>query len=213
MTDFKQEFIEFAISRDILRFGEFKTKAGRLSPYFFNAGLFNDGDSLHKMGQFYAKAILAAQLPFDMLFGPAYKGIPLVSAISITLSEVGNNYPFCFNRKEEKDHGEGGNLIGSPLSGKVLIIDDVISAGTSIREAVDFICAAGAKPCGVIIALDRMEQGNNGLSAIQEIKKMYDIPVISIINLDDVMSYLRGRDDLVVNLRAVENYRAQYGVV
>ena len=213
MTDFKQEFIEFAISRDILRFGEFKTKAGRLSPYFFNAGLFNDGDSLRKMGQFYAKAILAAQLPFDMLFGPAYKGIPLVSAISITLSEVGNNYPFCFNRKEEKDHGEGGNLIGSPLSGKVLIIDDVISAGTSIREAVDFICAAGAKPCGVIIALDRMEQGNNGLSAIQEIKKMYDIPVISIINLDDVMSYLRGRDDLVLNLRAVESYRAQYGVV
>ena len=213
MTDFKQEFIEFAISRDILRFGEFKTKAGRLSPYFFNAGLFNDGDSLRKMGQFYAKAILAAQLPFDMLFGPAYKGIPLVSAISITLSEVGNNYPFCFNRKEAKDHGEGGNLIGSPLSGKVLIIDDVISAGTSIREAVDFICAAGAKPCGVIIALDRMEQGNNGLSAIQEIKEMYDIPVISIINLDDVMSYLRGRDDLVLNLRAVESYRAQYGVV
>ena len=213
MTDFRQEFIEFAVSRDILRFGEFKTKAGRLSPYFFNAGLFNDGDSLRKIGQFYAKAILTAQLPFDMLFGPAYKGIPLVSAISITLSEVGNNYPFCFNRKEAKDHGEGGNLIGSPLSGKVLIIDDVISAGTSIREAVDFICAAEAKPCGVIIALDRMEQGDNGLSAIQEIKKMYDIPVISIINLDDLMTYLRGRDDLVVNLRAVENYRAQYGVV
>jgi orotate phosphoribosyltransferase len=137
----------------------------------------------------------------------------LVSAISITLSEIGNNYPFCFNRKEAKDHGEGGNLIGSPLSGKVLIIDDVISAGTSVCEAVDFISAAGAKPCGVIIALDRMEKGNNGLSAIQEIKKMYDIPVISIINLDDVMNYLRGRDDLVLNLRAVENYRAQYGVV
>lgn len=213
MTNFKQEFIEFAISRDILRFGEFKTKAGRLSPYFFNAGLFNDGDSLRKIGQFYAKAILAAQLPFDMLFGPAYKGIPLVSAISITLSEIGNNYPFCFNRKEAKDHGERGNLIGSTLSGKVLIIDDVISAGTSVCEAVDFISAAGAKPCGVIIALDRMEKGNNGLSAIQEIKKMYDIPVISIINLDDVMNYLRGRDDLVLNLRAVENYRAQYGVV
>ena len=213
MTDFKQEFIEFAISRDILRFGEFKTKAGRLSPYFFNAGLFNDGHSLRKIGQFYAKAILTAQLPFDMLFGPAYKGIPLVSAVSITLSEIGNNYPFCFNRKEAKDHGEGGNLIGSPLSGKILIIDDVISAGTSICEAVNFICAAGAKPCGVIIALDRMEQGSNGLSAIQEIKKMYDIPVISIINLDDVMNYLRGRDDLMLNLRAVESYRAQYGVV
>ena len=213
MTSFKQEFIEFAISRDILRFGEFKTKAGRLSPYFFNAGLLNDGDSLRKIGQFYAKAILTAQLPFDMLFGPAYKGIPLVSAISITLSEIGNNYPFCFNRKEAKDHGEGGNLIGSPLSGEVLIIDDVISAGTSIREAVDFICAARANPCGVIIALDRMEQGSNGLSAIQEIKKMYDIPVISIINLDDVMIYLHGRDDLALNLLAVENYRAQYGVV
>jgi len=213
MADFKQEFIEFAISHNILRFGEFKTKAGRLSPYFFNAGLFNDGDSLRKIGQFYAKAILAAQLPFDMMFGPAYKGIPLVSAISITLSEIGNNYPFCFNRKEEKGHGEGGHLIGSPLSGRVLIIDDVISAGTSICEAVDFICAAGAKPCGVIIALDRMERGNNDLSAIQEIQKMYDIPVISIINLDDLMSYLLDKDDLVFNLRAVESYRAQYGIV
>ena len=213
MSDFKQEFIEFAIDRKILRFGEFKTKAGRLSPYFFNAGLFNDGNSLRKIGQFYAKAILAAQLPFDMLFGPAYKGIPLVSAISITLSEIGNNYPFCFNRKEAKDHGEGGNLIGSPLSGRVLIIDDVISAGTSIAGAVDLICKAGARPCGVIIALDRMERGNKGLSAIQEIQEMYDIPVISIINLDNLMSYLRNRDDLVPNLRAVENYRAQYGIV
>ena len=213
MSDFKQEFIEFAISNNILSFGEFKTKAGRLSPYFFNAGLFNNGDSLRKIGQFYAKAILAAQLPFDMLFGPAYKGIPLVSAISITFSEIGNNYPFCFNRKETKNHGEGGNLIGSPLSGKVLIIDDVISAGTSIRESVDFIYAAGAQPCGVIIALDRMEQGNNGLSAIQEIQKMYDIPVINIINLDNLMSYLRHRDDLAFNLRAIESYRAQYGIV
>jgi len=212
MPDFKQEFIEFAISHNILHFGEFKTKAGRLSPYFFNAGLFNDGDSLRKIGQFYAKAILAAQLPFDMLFGPAYKGIPLVSAISIAFSEIGNNYPFCFNRKEAKDHGEGGNLIGSPLSGRVLIIDDVISAGTSICESVDFICATGAKPCGVIIALDRMERGNNGLSAIQEIQKMYDIPVISIINLDNLVNYLRDRDDLALNLRAIENYRTQYGI-
>lgn len=213
MPDFRQEFIEFAISHNVLRFGEFKTKAGRLSPYFFNAGLFNDGDSLCKIGQFYAKAILAAQLPFDMLFGPAYKGIPLVSAISITLSEIGNNYPFCFNRKEEKDHGECGSIVGSPLSGRVLIIDDVISAGISIRETVDFIREAGAKPCGVIIALDRMERGNEGLSAVQEIRKMYGIPVISIINLDNLMNYLQDRDDLVLNLRAVENYRAQYGVV
>ena len=131
MLDFRQEFIEFAINHNVLCFGEFKTKAGRWSPYFFNAGLFNDGDSLRKIGQFYAKAILAAQLPFDMLFGPAYKGIPLVSAISIALSEIGGNYPFCFNRKEAKDHGEGGNIIGSPLSGRILIVDDVISAGTS----------------------------------------------------------------------------------
>jgi len=197
----------------VLRFGEFKTKAGRLSPYFFNAGLFNDGDSLHKIGQFYAKAILAAQLPFDMLFGPAYKGIPLVSAISIALSEIGNNYPFCFNRKEVKDHGEGGGIVGLPLSGRVLIVDDVISAGISVREAVDLIRASGAIPCGVIIALDRMERGSNGLSAAQEVRQIYGIPVVSIINLDDLMNYLQDRDDLALNLRAVKSYRAQYGVV
>lgn len=213
MPDFRQEFIEFAISHNVLCFGEFKTKAGRLSPYFFNAGLFNDGDSLHKIGQFYAKAILAAQLPFDMLFGPAYKGIPLVSAISIALSEIGNNYPFCFNRKEVKDHGEGGGIVGLPLSGRVLIVDDVISAGISVREAVDLIRASGAIPCGVIIALDRMERGSNGLSAAQEVRQIYGIPVVSIINLDDLMNYLQDRDDLALNLRAVKSYRAQYGVV
>jgi orotate phosphoribosyltransferase len=213
MPDFRQEFIEFAICHNVLRFGEFKTKAGRLSPYFFNAGLFNDGDSLHKIGQFYAKAILAAQLPFDMLFGPAYKGIPLVSAISIALSEIGNNYPFCFNRKEVKDHGEGGGIVGSPLSGRVLIVDDVISAGISVREAVDLIRASSAIPCGVIIALDRMERGSNGLSAAQEVRQIYGIPVVSIINLDDLMNYLQDRDDLALNLRAVKSYRAQYGVV
>jgi len=213
MPDFRQEFIEFAICHNVLCFGEFKTKAGRLSPYFFNAGSFNDGDSLHKIGQFYAKAILAAQLPFDMLFGPAYKGIPLVSAISIALSEIGNNYPFCFNRKEVKDHGEGGGIVGLPLSGRVLIVDDVISAGISVREAVDLIRASGAIPCGVIIALDRMERGSNGLSAAQEVRQIYGIPVVSIINLDDLMNYLQDRDDLALNLRAVKSYRAQYGVV
>jgi len=213
MSDFRQEFIEFAISHNVLRFGEFKTKAGRLSPYFFNAGLFNDGDSLRKIGQFYAKAILAAQLPFDMLFGPAYKGIPLVSAVSISLSEIGSNYPFCFNRKEVKDHGEGGSIVGLPLSGRVLIVDDVISAGVSVRETVDLIRASGAIPCGVIIALDRMERGSEGLSAAQEVRQIYGIPVISIINLDNLMNYLQDRDDLVLNLRAVESYRAQYGVV
>ncbi|MEE8288164.1 MAG: orotate phosphoribosyltransferase [Nitrosomonadaceae bacterium] len=213
MSDFRQEFIEFAISHNVLRFGEFKTKAGRLSPYFFNAGLFNDGDSLRKIGQFYAKAILAAQLPFDMLFGPAYKGIPLVSAVSISLSEIGSNYPFCFNRKEAKDHGEGGSIVGLPLSGRVLIVDDVISAGVSVRETVDLIRASDAIPCGVIIALDRMERGSEGLSAAQEVRQIYGIPVVSIINLDNLMNYLQDRDDLVLNLRAVESYRAQYGVV
>lgn len=212
MPDFRQEFIEFAISRNVLCFGEFKTKAGRMSPYFFNAGLFNDGDSLRKLGQFYAKAILGAQLPFDMLFGPAYKGIPLVSAIVIALAESGHNYPFCFNRKEVKDHGEGGNLVGAPLAGRVLIVDDVISAGVSVRESVSHICASGAIPCGVIIALDRMERGNGELSATQEVHHAYGIQVASIVNLNDIVNYLRDRKNPGHNLRAIECYRAQYGV-
>lgn len=212
MIDFRQEFIEFAIRRNALCFGEFKTKAGRMSPYFFNAGLFNDGDSLRQLGQFYAKAIHAAQLPFDMLFGPAYKGIPLVSAIAIALAESGANHPFCFNRKEAKDHGEGGNIVGAPLAGQVLIADDVISAGISVRESVNLIRASGAIPCGVIIALDRMERGSGELSAVQEVGQAYGIPVFSIVKLDDIMSYLQNRKDLAHSLRAVENYRAQYGV-
>ncbi len=212
MSEFREEFIEFAISRNVLCFGEFKTKAGRISPYFFNAGLFNDGSSLRKLGQFYAKAILAAQLPFDMLFGPAYKGIPLVSAITIALAESGYNYPFCFNRKEVKDHGEGGNLVGAPLAGRVLIVDDVISAGISVRESVNHIRVSGAVACGVIIALDRMERGSGELSATQEIQNTYKIQVSSIINLTDIANYLRERKNLGSNLRAVESYRAQYGV-
>jgi orotate phosphoribosyltransferase len=212
MSDFREEFIEFAISRNVLCFGEFKTKAGRMSPYFFNAGMFNDGYSLRKLGQFYAKAILAAQLPFDMLFGPAYKGIPLVSAIAIALAESGYNYPFCFNRKEVKDHGEGGNLVGAPLARRVLIVDDVISAGISVRESVNHIRVSGATPCGVIIALDRMERGSGELSATQEIQHAYGIQVASIVNLKDIANYLRGRKDLGSNLQAVESYRAQYGV-
>lgn len=212
MSEFREEFIEFAISRNVLCFGEFKTKAGRISPYFFNAGLFNDGSSLRKLGQFYAKAILAAQLPFDMLFGPAYKGIPLVSAITIALAESGYNYPFCFNRKEVKDHGEGGNLVGAPLAGRVLIVDDVISAGISVRESVNHIRVSGAVACGVIIALDRMERGSGELSATQEIQNTYKIQVSSIINLTDIANYLRERKNLESNLRAVESYRAQYGV-
>jgi orotate phosphoribosyltransferase len=212
MSDFRQEFIEFAIQRNVLCFGEFKTKAGRISPYFFNAGLFNDGDSLRRLGQFYAKAILDARLPFDMLFGPAYKGIPLVSAITIALAESGHNYSFCFNRKEAKDHGEGGNTVGAPLAGRVLIVDDVISAGVSVRESVEMIRSAGAKPCGVVIALDRMERGSGEKSAVQEVQHMYEIPVISIVNLDSIMHYLQDRDGLANNLHAVQRYRAQYGV-
>ena len=212
MSDFRKEFIAFAISRSVLCFGEFKTKAGRMSPYFFNAGLFNDGDSLRKLGQFYAKAIQAAELPFDMLFGPAYKGIPLVSAIAIALAENGHNFPFCFNRKEVKDHGEGGNLVGAPLSGRVLIVDDVISAGVSVRESVNHIHAAGAVPCGVSIALDRMERGNGALSATQEVHDAFGIQVISIVNLDDIMNYLGDSKDLGHNLRAMEKYRERYGV-
>ncbi|MEK7768490.1 MAG: orotate phosphoribosyltransferase [Pseudomonadota bacterium] len=212
MSDFRQEFIEFAIHRNVLCFGEFKTKAGRMSPYFFNAGLFNDGDSLRRLGQFYAKAILAAQLPFDMLFGPAYKGIPLVSAITIALAESGHNHSFCFNRKEAKDHGEGGNIVGAPLAGRVLIVDDVISAGVSVRESVELIRAAGATPCGVVIALDRMERGSGELSAVQEVQHAYGIPVVSIVNLDSIMHYLQGRDDLANYLQAVQSYRTQYGV-
>lgn len=212
MPDFKQAFIEFAIERNVLRFGEFKTKVGRLSPYFFNAGLFSDGNSLHKLGQFYAQAILAAQLPFDMLFGPAYKGIPLVSAIAIALAEMGHNYAFCFNRKEIKDHGEGGNIVGAPLAGRVLIVDDVITAGTSVQESVDLIRTASATPCGVVVALDRMERGRHEKSAIQEVEQMHDIPVISIINLDNIMDYLVARGDRAPDLLAIKRYRAQYGV-
>lgn len=211
MSDYKKAFIEFSISCNVLRFGEFKTKAGRLSPYFFNAGLFNNGNALRQLGQFYAKAIIAAQLPFDMLFGPAYKGIPLVSTIAIALAELGHNYPFCFNRKELKDHGEGGMTIGAPLSGRVLITDDVISAGTSVQESVNLIRADSAIPCGVIIALDRLEQGSNRLSAVQEVNNSHHIPVISIINLDNIVDYLKETANMQQNLQAIEIYRERYG--
>ncbi|MBK6959423.1 MAG: orotate phosphoribosyltransferase [Nitrosomonas sp.] len=212
MSDFRQAFIQFAIERNVLCFGEFKTKAGRMSPYFFNAGLFNDGDSLRKLGQFYAKAIVAAQLPFDMLFGPAYKGIPLVSTIAIALAEMGHNYPFCFNRKEAKDHGEGGVLVGAPLAGRVLIVDDVISAGTSVRESVELIKTSDATPSGVVIALDRMERGTGEFSAVQEVQQMHGLSVTSIIDLDDLVEYLQNHRELEQYLPPVERYRAQYGI-
>lgn len=213
MNDFRQEFIEFALGRGVLCFGEFKTKAGRLSPYFFNAGLFNDGEALRKLGQFYAKAILAAGQPFDMLFGPAYKGIPLVSGVGIALAELGRNLPFCFNRKEAKDHGEGGMTVGAPLKGRVLIVDDVISAGTSVRESVQIIRAAGAQPCGVAIALDRMERGSGPQSATQEVRSQFGIPVISIATLDDLTVFLQSKGDMAQQLQSVQRYRKEYGAL
>jgi orotate phosphoribosyltransferase len=211
-SDFRQEFIRFTIEQEVLRFGEFKTKAGRLSPYFFNAGLFYDGAALKQLAQFYAKAILGAGLGFDMLFGPAYKGIPLVAAVSIALADAGRNARYSFNRKEAKDHGEGGSVIGAPLSGRVLIVDDVISAGTSVRESVNLIRASNAIPCEVAIALDRMERGSGTLSAVQEVRESYNIPVISIATLDDLMRYLEAEPGLARNLAAVGRYREQYGV-
>jgi orotate phosphoribosyltransferase len=208
---FRREFIEFAIARQVLRFGEFKTKAGRLSPYFFNAGLFNDGESLRRLGQFYAKAILAAGIEFDLLFGPAYKGIPLVTTAAVALAENRLNVPICFNRKEAKDHGEGGTTVGAPLAGRVLIIDDVISAGTSVRESVELIRAAGATPCGVVISLDRMERGTGAPSAAQEVEAMFHLPVMSIANLDDLVSYLSDQGGMARELQMVARYRTQYG--
>jgi orotate phosphoribosyltransferase len=212
MSNFRQDFIRFVVQQNVLCFGEFQTKAGRLSPYFFNAGLFNDGAALRNLSQFYAQAILASDVPFDMLFGPAYKGIPLVAGTAIALAEQGNNVPYCYNRKEVKDHGEGGTTVGAKLQGRVLIIDDVISAGTSVRESIELIRAAGAQPCGVVIALDRMERGQSELSAAQEVQRTYDIPVISIATLDDLLDYLRAEGERVQNLAAVQSYRDRYGV-
>lgn len=212
MPHFRQDFIRFTIRQDVLRFGEFQTKAGRLSPYFFNAGLFNDGSSLRELCQFYAQTILASGVEFDMLFGPAYKGIPLAAGTAIALADQGRNVPYCFNRKEAKDHGEGGNTVGAPLQGKVLIIDDVISAGTSVRESIKLIRTAGATPCGVVIALDRMERGQGELSAVQEVERNYQLPVVPIATLEDLLGYLQDAPELVQNLQAVQSYRDRYGV-
>jgi len=212
MFNFRQDFIRFAVQQKVLRFGEFKTKAGRVSPYFFNAGLFDDGASLRNLSQFYAQTILTSEVAFDMLFGPAYKGIPLAAGTAIALAEQGRNAPYCYNRKEAKDHGEGGMTIGAKLQGQVLIIDDVISAGTSVRESIGLIRAAGAEPCGVVIALDRMERGQGELSAVQEVQSNYGIPVISIATLDDLLGYLQDEAEMVQNLLATQTYRDKYGV-
>jgi orotate phosphoribosyltransferase len=211
-TDFRRQFVEFAIRIGVLRFGSFKTKAGRLSPYFFNAGLFHDGASLGELAKYYAQAALASKVPFDLLFGPAYKGITLASATAVALAQLGHNVPFSYNRKEAKDHGEGGNIVGAPLAGRVLVIDDVISAGTSVRESESMIRAAGATPAGVLIALDRQERGQGELSATQEVSRAFGIPVVAIATLDDVLATLRARPDLAAQIPAIEKYRRQYGV-
>ena len=207
-----QDFVRFAVESGVLRFGEFKTKAGRMSPYFFNAGLFDDGAKLGRLAEFYAKALLASGIEFDMIFGPAYKGIPLAATVAVELARLGRNVPFAYNRKEAKDHGEGGNIIGKPLAGRVLIIDDVISAGTSVRESVDIIRDAGATPCGVVIALDRMERGTGALSAVQAVEQDYGIPVVAVATLDDLMVFLRQRPDFAAHEAAVARYRKEYGV-
>src|SRR6478672_12391222 len=190
---FRREFVEFAIASGVLRFGEFRTKAGRLSPYFFNAGLFDDGAKLAALGRFYAQAALASGIAFDVLFGPAYKGITLAAATAVALAGLGHNVPFCFNRKEAKDHGEGGNIVGAPLQGRALIIDDVITDGASKREAIEIIRAAGATPAGVLIALDRQERGTGELSATQEVSREYGLPVTAIATLADILATLGSR--------------------
>ncbi|MCZ2135238.1 MAG: orotate phosphoribosyltransferase [Burkholderiales bacterium] len=209
---FRQQFLRFALDCDVLRFGEFKTKSGRLSPYFFNSGLFNTGESLRRLGAYYADAVLAADVPFDMTFGPAYKGIPLVSALAIGLAEKGHNLPYAFNRKEAKDHGEGGLIVGAPLAGRVLIVDDVITAGTSVRESVALIRAAGATPAGVLIMLDRRERGTGTLSAVQEVEATFGIPVVAIASLPDVLELVATEPALHAHQQKIESYRAQYGV-
>ncbi len=220
MSNLRQQFIEFSVNAGVLRFGEFVTKAGRLSPYFFNAGLFNDGARLGQLANFYAQTLLDSGVGFDMLFGPAYKGITLASATAVALAAKGRNVPFAYNRKEAKDHGEGGTIVGAKLEGRVVIIDDVISAGTSVRESVQMIRANGATPCAVLIALDRMEKSGaegalSALSAVQEVEQSYGMPVIPIANLNDLFAYLSGPGasaELATFTPAVAAYRERYGV-
>jgi orotate phosphoribosyltransferase len=213
MHHYQQQFIEFAITKEVLRFGEFTLKSGRSSPYFFNSGLFNDGESLSRLGSFYAEAVMMSGCTFDMLYGPAYKGIPLACSLAIALNlEHKISVPYSFNRKEAKDHGEGGSILGAPLQGRVLIIDDVITAGTSVRESVTIINNAGATPAGVAIALDRQEQGASNESAIQEIETLYDIPVISIISLELLIEYLSKNANMSQYLEMIRKYQKKYGI-
>ena len=209
MSHFRQDFLQFSLQQNVLKFGEFTTKAGRPSPYFFNAGLFNDGASTLQLARFYAQAIIESQIEFDMLFGPAYKGIILAAATAMMLAEKGINIPFAYNRKEAKDHGEGGVLVGAPIKGRVLIIDDVISAGTSVRESVKLIQNEGAIPAAVAIALDRMEKGTGELSAVQEVEQQYGLPVIAIANLLDLFAMVEQSGSQELPMKA---YRTKYGV-
>jgi orotate phosphoribosyltransferase len=212
MLDYKKDFISYALDCGVLKFGEFQLKSGRTSPYFFNTGLFNTGAQLGKLGHFYAQALLQSEVNPDILYGPAYKGIPLVSATSIAYAQItGNDIPFAFNRKEAKDHGEGGSLVGAPLQGKVIILDDVITAGTSVRESVDIINNAGATPAGVLIALDRQEKGLNDCSAIQEVEEHFNMPVIAIITLANIIDYLKA-EAKNEQLGAIKDYQHRYGI-
>ena len=212
MQEYQREFLDFAIDRGVLRFGEFTLKSGRVSPYFFNAGLFNSGEALARLGRYYAAAIADSGIEFDVLFGPAYKGIPLAAVTAVALAEQhGRDVPYCFNRKEAKDHGEGGNIVGSPLQGRVLIIDDVITAGTAIGESMALIEAAGATAAGVVIALDRQEQGPAGRSAVQDAEARYGLRVAHIVDLDDLLTHLEGQPDMAERIDAIRAYRAAYG--
>ncbi|MDF0535578.1 orotate phosphoribosyltransferase [Shewanella yunxiaonensis] len=213
MKPYQREFIEFALQRNVLRFGEFTLKSGRKSPYFFNAGLFNTGGDLARLGRFYAAALVDAAIDYDLLFGPAYKGIPIATTTAVALAEHHNiDIPYCFNRKEKKDHGEGGSLVGSELKGKVMLVDDVITAGTAIRESMEIIQANGASLAGVLIALDRQEKGRGELSAIQEVERDFGCHIVAIIKLADLIAYLSEKPGMESELAAVKAYREQYGI-
>ncbi|EHQ52763.1 orotate phosphoribosyltransferase [Ectothiorhodospira sp. PHS-1] len=213
MNTYRTQFLQFCLERGVLRFGSFTLKSGRTSPYFFNAGLFNTGRDLARLGAFYARTLVESNARADMLFGPAYKGIPLVAATAVALAqEHDRDYPFCFNRKEAKDHGEGGTLVGAPLSGRVMIVDDVITAGTAIRESVEIIKAAGAEPAGVLIALDRQERGRGELSAIQEVERDYGLQVHAIASLSDLIVFLEDLPDMAQHRAAVQAYREEFGI-
>jgi len=213
MKAYQREFIEFALNKQVLRFGEFTLKSGRTSPYFFNAGLFNTGGDLARLGRFYASALVDSKIDFDLLFGPAYKGIPIATTTAVALSDHHDkDMPYCFNRKEAKKHGEGGSLVGSPLAGKVMLVDDVITAGTAIRESMEIIKAHNADLSGVLIALDRQEKGNGELSAIQEVERDFGTQVISIVTLTDLIAYLEEQPDMAESLASIKQYQADYGI-